>query len=203
MDNTYLTLEYNSKARWLSYWYQISETISRKPRNILLIGKGSSIVEKSLATLAPMIQTVTLDNNPELLPDVIGDLRSLPFEKASFDCLICCQVLEHIPFDQIDTALREFANVAKDFVILSVPQKRKYIKLEIDAPLIGDKMIILKYPFMKKEIKSRRHYWELNRGISYSAFIKVLRKHFVIEKTFLNEINCTHRFFVLRKHKGE
>ncbi|MDP2157757.1 MAG: class I SAM-dependent methyltransferase [Nitrospirota bacterium] len=202
MNNKYSTLKYNSKARWLSYWYQIDETVSRRPGNILIIGKGSGIVEDSIASLAPEMKITTIDIDPALSPDVIGDIRSMPFEKSSFDCLICCQVLEHIPFDQMDTVLSGFSNTVRDFAIISVPHRRKHIKLEIDAPFIGNKTIILKYPFMKRTIRSSQHFWEINRGISYGSFIKVLRKYFVIEKTFLNEVNCTHRFFILKKPEG-
>lgn len=48
MDNHYLTLKYNSKARRLSYWYQINETVSRNPESLLVIGKGSGIVENMM-----------------------------------------------------------------------------------------------------------------------------------------------------------
>lgn len=191
------TLRYNSKARWLSYWYQITETVQRNPSAILIIGKGSGIVENAISMLAPGIKIVTFDVNQELLPDTVGDVRYLPFKDSSFDCILCCQVLEHIPFEMIEETLKGFARVAKDFVVISVPHRRKHLKIEIDAPLIGKKIIIMKWPFKKKGIKSKQHYWEINRGVSYGEFRNVLKKYFTLKKTFLNEINCVHRFFIL------
>lgn len=202
MDNRYLTLRYNSKSRWLNYWYQIHEVVSRSPENLLVIGKGSGIVEHTIASLSPKLKIVTFDNDPHLLPDIVGDLRKLPFENSSFDCILCCQVLEHIPFEQIPYILNEFRRVVKDYVVISVPHKRKHIKLEIDVPILGNRKIILKYPFNKKTIISKKHHWEINRGVSYRGIKSILRNYFILEKTFLNEINCENRFFILKKHPG-
>jgi len=197
--NTYLTLKYNSKNRWLSYWYQISEAISRNPESLLVIGKGSGIVETTIKSLAPQITVVTLDINRELSPDLVGNIIHLPFKDRSFSGILCCQVFEHIPFEQIGEVLKEFKRIVNDFVVISVPHRRKHIKFEIDAPVMGQHRIILKYPFKKKTIKSKQHYWEINRGISYRELKEALTRNFLIEKTFLNELNCIHRFFILRK----
>ncbi len=199
MDNNYSTLQYNSKARWLSYWYQISETLQRNPSSVLIIGKGSSIVENTISTIAPDIKIVTLDINRKLLPDVAGDIKALPFKDSSFDCILCCQVLEHIPFEAIKDTLKDFSRITKNSVVIFEPHKRKYLKIEIDAPMIGKKSLIMKYPFKKKSIKSRQHFWEINRGVSYREVKRVIKKYFIVEKTFLNEINCNHRFFILKK----
>jgi len=51
----YSSLTYNSKGRWLSYWYHIHETVSRKPENILIIGKGSGVVEKTISVISPIV----------------------------------------------------------------------------------------------------------------------------------------------------
>ncbi|NOY63785.1 MAG: class I SAM-dependent methyltransferase [Nitrospirae bacterium] len=202
MKNSYKTLKYNSKARWLSYWYQISEVVSARPGDVLIIGKGSGIVEKALEEFLPDVRLTTMDIDETLQPDIVSDIRSMPFGDNSFDVILCCQVLEHIPFDDVEGVIRDFQRITRDRVIISVPHKRKYVKIEIDLPLIGNKRAILKYPFNKKDIKSRQHHWEINRGVSYKDFKRLLKGYFVIEKTFLNEINCVHRFFVLRKTRG-
>lgn len=199
----YRTLRYNSKERWLSYWYQINESISLKPENLLIIGKGSGVVEKTIASISPEVKITTLDLSEELLPDVTGDMRRMPFSDLSFDCLLCCQVLEHIPFGEVRSVLKEFHRITRRFLIISLPHKRKHVKLEIDTPFTGRRIFILKYPFMKKipgnSFEVGDHCWEINRGVSYGQVKSVMSEMFVIEKSFLNEMNCTHRFFVLRK----
>ncbi len=199
MDKPYSTLRYNSKARWLSYWYQISETIQQNPSSVLIIGRGSGIVENAISIIAPNIKVTTLDINKNLLPDVVGDISALPFKDSTFDSILCCQVMEHIPFEMIGDILKGLSRIAKRFVIVSIPQKRKHLKLEIDTPLTGKRTVVLKYPFSKKTIRSRHHLWEINRGVSYREVMKAFKNHFNIEDTFLNEINCSHRFFILKK----
>jgi ubiquinone/menaquinone biosynthesis C-methylase UbiE len=199
MDITYFTLSYNSKARWLSYWYQISEVVTMNPQHLLVIGKGSGIVENTIKIIAPQIKITSVDLNPKLLPDVIADMRHMPFESSSFDCILCCQVLEHIPFDDVRKALSEFHRVVRYAVVISVPQARKFIKIEFAASKMGTKRFIFKYPLRKKSIRSKQHFWEINNVVSYKEFQQLLESYFVIEKSFLNEINCYHRFFILRK----
>ncbi len=161
------SLKYNSKSRWLSYWYQINETISRNPKSLLVIGKGSGIVENTLATIYPQIKIFTVDIKPELLPNIVGDIRHLPFRDLSFDCLLCCQVLEHIPFRELKGVLKEFNRIVKNSVIISIPRKREHLKIEIETPLIGHSLLIIKNPFMKRDITSRQHYWEINRSVFF------------------------------------
>lgn len=40
---------------------------------------------------------VSVDVDKNRQPDVIGDIRSLPFDEGSFDTIICTEVLEHVP----------------------------------------------------------------------------------------------------------
>ncbi len=47
-------------------------------------------------------------------PDVIADIRSLPFEDASADAVYCGHVLEHLSIDDVTVALQEVCRVLKD-----------------------------------------------------------------------------------------
>jgi len=199
MGIVYTTLKYNSKSRWLSYWYQISETLATNPKDILVIGKGSGVVEGTIRLLNPEIRIVVLDINPSVKPDVISSVLRLPFKEGSFDSVICAQVLEHIPFESFEAALRELHSVTKNTVILSLPHKRKYLKLSIKVPFLEEKTIIIKSPFTKKGTSSKQHQWEIGRKVSRGQVVHSLKKFFELEKEFLNEINCGHRFFILKK----
>lgn len=202
----YKTLKYNSKERWLSYWYQINELLSKSPESILVIGKGSGIIENAISTIAADINITTLDMAPAVSPDVVGDMQHMPFRESCFDSILCCQVLEHLPFSKVKAVLQKLQRISRGSVIVSVPHRRKHLKLAIDAPLIGKRTIILKYPFMRKlkraNTDSKNHFWEINRVVSYGSVKKALDEFFIIEKTFLNEMNCTHRFFILRSKRS-
>jgi SAM-dependent methyltransferase len=200
MDNTYLTLQYNSKARWLSYWYQIHETLSVLPGNVLVIGKGSGIVENSIKLLSKdNIQVYTLDINYSVAPDFISTVTNLPLKNEAFDATICCQVLEHLPFEQFSIALKELQRVTGNRVVLSLPHGRKHLKIACNVPFFGEKDLTIKYPFTKKCCTSKQHYWEIGRAVSRKEVVNRVNDFFRIEKEFLNEINCYHRFFVLAK----
>lgn len=51
----------------------------------------------------------------------LGDASRLDFGDASFDAVVCCEVLEHLPFRVYESALAELSRVARRWVIVSVP----------------------------------------------------------------------------------
>jgi len=202
MDNTYLTLQYNSKARWLSFWYQISESLEVSPRNVLVIGKGSGIAENVITQLSnDKTGVLTLDINYAVNSDVVGTIANLPFRKDSFDVAVCCQVLEHIPFEHFPLVMSELHKVASKRVVLSLPHGRKHVKVSCSLPFMEEKTLILKSPFTRQIRSNKQHHWEIGRGVSLKQVRFHLSRLFVIEKEYLNEISCDHRFFILTRRK--
>ena len=200
MDSPSLTWQYNSKARWLSYWYQISEAIEVSPDSVLVIGKGSGIIEDNIRQLSnKKTDVLTLDINYAVNSDIAGEVTSLPFANDTFDVILCCQVLEHMPLEKFPLALSELHRVARKRVVLSCPQGRKHIKLACSLPFSEEKILLLKSPFTRKQHKNKLHHWEIGRGISQKQIKSQLGRLFDIEKEFLNEIGCDQRFFILKR----
>lgn len=52
---------------------------------------------------------------------VAGDVRSLDFPAEHFDVVLCSEVLEHIPPQDLAQACRELARVTKSHVVIGVP----------------------------------------------------------------------------------
>ena len=52
---------------------------------------------------------------------VAGDVRSLDFPPGHFDVVLCSEVLEHIPPQDLAQACRELARVTKSHVVIGVP----------------------------------------------------------------------------------
>ena len=50
---------------------------------------------------------------------VIGDIRSLPFRDKSVDCIVCTEVIEHMPKDQGIALIKEFERVATSQIVIS------------------------------------------------------------------------------------
>lgn len=200
MDNAYLTLQYNSKARWLSFWYQISETLEVAPSRVLVVGKGSGIAENVITRFSTHnTEVLTLDINYAVNSDVVGSIVNLPFRKNSFDVALCCQVLEHIPFEDFPLVMSGLHKVATKRVVLSLPHGRKHFKVSCCLPFTEEKILILKNPFTKQACSSKQHQWEIGRGVSLKQVRFHLSRLFEIEKEYLNEISCDHRFFILKR----
>lgn len=52
---------------------------------------------------------------------VVADIRALPFPDDYVDTVMVCEVLEHIPWDDVPKTLREARRVAKQKVLITVP----------------------------------------------------------------------------------
>jgi 2-polyprenyl-3-methyl-5-hydroxy-6-metoxy-1,4-benzoquinol methylase len=111
-----------------------------RPHSLILdAGCGSGRHLRALAKL-PDLKIIGIDRNGSDLNDALtslksmpdalsdnylvsrADIKNLPFASASFDCVICSEVLEHIP--EHENALKELVRILKpqgDFVV-SVPR---------------------------------------------------------------------------------
>jgi SAM-dependent methyltransferase len=116
---TYWSREYNTKARICSFWHQLDEILMLGARTVLEVGPGSGIVTEWLRREG--ISVTTLDMDPAVPTDVHGSVTELPFGDDSFDATLCCQVLEHMPFEQSERAIGELIRVARQGAVISVP----------------------------------------------------------------------------------
>jgi len=200
MANQYSRLSYNSKGRVLSFWYQASEALELQPEKVLVVGKGSGITEGLIQSMSPKkIRIYTLDIDKIVAPDIVGTVTMLPFKDDSFDVSICCQVLEHMPFDRFGPALQELRRVTSTRLVMSLPHGRKFVKLAFRIPPMRERTLIIKNPFNRKVNTSRHHCWEINRTVTRKQVTNEIRKYFDLEREYLNEMNCYHRFYILRK----
>src|SRR3990167_9093807 len=107
----YFNLKYDTKERWISYWYQIHEVLFYDPQTVLEIGIGNRTVSDYLKKAG--VKVTTCDFDKSLKPDVLADILNLPFKKNSFDVVLCAEVLEHLPFKKFHRALEEIRRVCK------------------------------------------------------------------------------------------
>ncbi len=54
---------------------------------------------------------------------VVASLDKLPFSDYSFDLVICAEVLEHLPEETYERAVKEIERVARQYVIISTPNE--------------------------------------------------------------------------------
>lgn len=110
---------------------RIAETISQIPadvRTLLDVGCGNGVFTNRLALARPEIHVTATDRSREALKYVdtqkfTSDMTSIPCPNASFDCVTCLQVIEHLPYDRYQPSLSELARVARRYIVIGVPYK--------------------------------------------------------------------------------
>jgi SAM-dependent methyltransferase len=89
-----------------------------KPRSVLDAGCGpGEFAERMVRELG--VEVTALDQSERMveltrargIDAVVGDVQALPFDSATFDCVVASWMLYHVP--DVDRALREFARVLR------------------------------------------------------------------------------------------
>ncbi len=193
-----------SLDRFISYYYQLNAVQESYPKNILFIGVGDSIVSDFLKR-NKKYKITTFDFDAELNPDVVGDIRLLPFPDKLFDLVCVFEVLEHLPYEDVSAALKEISRVVKKDVVISVPHRRTGFEIIIKFPFIRS---LFKKDFLRFALRfplhfpgfavSGQHYWEIDGNTTHlNNFRLALRKNFNINKEVTPALDFYKRFFYL------
>jgi len=192
--------EYDHKGRWVSYWHQIDEVLSAGALNCAEVGTGSGVVNAVLRLRG--IEMVTIDFDPALNPDRVGDLRRLPADDDEFDVVLCCQVLEHLPFEDVPQALRELGRIARQRLVVSVPRSGRVFEVRLKVPA-GAKLAWSGItPARKPFAFDGEHYWQAGAtNYPLSLVRRVFQEALVLERDFQVPEYPYHHFFVMRPRK--
>jgi len=191
---------YDNKIRFASYWHQIDEITTLQPSSILDIGIGSAFVARHLMNAG--FEVTTLDVDPDLGPACVGSVTRMPFADSSFSVVSCCQVLEHLEFGYFAAALAELRRVARDYVLISLPDRNHHICLLLKLYPQFAIPLSLSLPrlFPKRFAFDGEHHWEIgHRGFSLGRIMKHIDASGLRTlKTYRVFENSLHRFFLLR-----
>lgn len=152
------------------------------------------------------MEVETADFDPELKPDIVADVSALSASiKCQYDIILCCQVLEHLPFEKFHTSLEEISTALSPngTFILSLPRQTKTWRIVVDLPKIHinwEKRREL--PWNKEPyVFNGEHYWEINVGGHMMEEVRsVVGDTFFIQDEYMNKINTYHYFFIC-KHR--
>ena len=190
---------YTGFDRWSSYYYQVREITSLAPASMLEIGTGDGFLKRFIEG-ATAISYRSLDIAADLQPDIVGSVESIPLGDDAVDVVVACEVLEHLPFEKFEPALREMRRVSRSHVLISLPHFGPKVKLALKLPRLKEIRLALKLGFPQKHVFRGEHYWEIGKqGYSLSAVRGVLKSLFTIEKDFIPFESQYHHFFLLRK----
>ncbi|TCJ39643.1 class I SAM-dependent methyltransferase [Parafrankia sp. BMG5.11] len=185
--------------RWTSVWHQLNEVAALKPNKVMEVGPGAGYFKAAASCLGIPVETVDLD--PELRPDHVASVTDLPFLDCSFDLTCAFQVLEHLPFEVALTALSELTRVARQHVVISLPDASRTWRYLWHLPKLGERRVLLRRPQVRPldHHFDGEHYWELNkRGYDLDTVIDSFLKSgsLRLDRTFRPFENAYHRFFV-------
>jgi SAM-dependent methyltransferase len=200
-QGAYLDADYESKARFVSYWYQIDAIMAFEPRRILEVGVGSGFVSTYLKRRG--LDVVTVDVDGALGPDITACVTAVPLPGDSFDVVACYEVLEHLSYEDFGPALGELRRLTRRYILLSLPDSSSFVKLSLQFSQRAAIHRLLSYPRMTGRALhyEGEHHWEIGRGgyplkrISGDIFAAGL----VTSKTYRLFEHPYHRFFILEK----
>ncbi len=122
---------------------RIKLTISLIPNDvfsILDVGCGDGRITNRL--IPQYGRVIGLDSSQEALRHVkaekiFGSIDLLPFSDRSFDLILCCEALEHLPFSIYPRAIRELERVATKYILISVPNAEDRKQQFVTCPHCG------------------------------------------------------------------
>lgn len=196
--------DYLDKQRWMSLWHQLDEILALAPRRVIEIGPGPGLLKAMASALGIVVETLDID--PELNPDHLGSAINLPFHDDTYDVACAFQMLEHLPFKDSLKAFGEITRVARDKVIISLPDAKILWRQTINIPGIGEQFFWIPRPrwALKKHRFDGQHFWEINKaGYELPQVIEALETagNAKLEKTYRVDQNPYHRFFVFTKNQ--
>jgi SAM-dependent methyltransferase len=156
----YFTEVYDNPGRFSSYWHQIDETTQLGGR-VLEIGTGNGTVAAVLR--ARGLDVTTVDVDVALAPDVVADIRELPFADGSFDTGLAAEVLEHLEWDEVPKAVAELARVVCRGVVISVPNTHPALSLDARIP----NALQIARLLVRRRIPIRDGLWALTQRVSW------------------------------------
>jgi predicted SAM-dependent methyltransferase len=197
-------ISYDTKKRFCSFWHQINEIVLLQPELTVEIGTGNKFVSNYLKNKG--LTVFSIDILPSLKPDIAGSVLAMPFPAESADAILCCEVLEHLPYDSFVSALRELHRITKKNVILSLPDVSTVYRINIELPKIKPIRKLIPHPFHRapEHVFDGEHYWEIGKaGYPLKRIQSDIGKSgFDITTTYRVFENYYHRFFVLEKKRA-
>jgi len=200
----YFLKKYISLERFISYFKQIDLILGSGAKKILFIGVGDGTVVDYLKKAKRELEITTYDFDPDLNPDVVGDVRNILFEDGSFDAVVAFEVLEHIPYEDVSGVLNKISKISK-LAIISLPSRRSGFEFILKFPFIRT---LLKRDFIDIRFtlpliflgfkESGQHYWEIDRSkFSFRKIKNLLNTFFLIESIESMPLDLYRNYFVL------
>ncbi|MBM3138611.1 MAG: class I SAM-dependent methyltransferase [Chloroflexi bacterium] len=206
--------EYSSERKYINYYHQVKNAsdliLHSQSKRILVAGKGDGVVPKILEAhnnIHSLGLTIhTFDFAQDLSPDYLGDLTEIDKVVSNdYDLVLCCQVLEHLPFEGALMAVAAMSRITR-YLIISLPYKALTFRGSLKVPVLPEFEFCLRIPLVKRGegMIDERHYWELGATLSVAKYRLHLRDSgFEIINSYIIKKYGANYFFILRSKKSD
>jgi len=113
---------------WTRHFHVLRDLCARVQGEVLEVGTGDGVVRRCIE---PFVRSYTvLDVNERLAPDIVANLLDpQPALAARYDAVVCTEVLEHLPFDELQRALAQLASFLKPGgeLYLTLPHRKGHV----------------------------------------------------------------------------
>jgi SAM-dependent methyltransferase len=178
---------------------QLHEIHALRPKGILEIGIGNGFTSTFLRRAG--YQVTTVDINPDLEPDICAPLDEVSdrLGARSFDLVVCCEVLEHMPYDVFAPSLDHLRRMG-DRLFLTLPNYRASIGFGgfLQLPKIAPRLLNMFIEIPRPKRLDGEHFWEVgsSRETSKDAIMRELRRRYDSVDTKGFALNPYHISFV-------
>ena len=113
---------------WTRHFHVLRDLCAQVSGDVLEVGTGDGVVRRCLL---PFVRSYTvMDVNAQLQPDVRADLLDpQPALAARFDAVVCTEVLEHLPFERLPTAVAHLRGFLRPGgrLYLTLPHRKAHV----------------------------------------------------------------------------
>jgi len=159
---------------WTRHFHVVKDLCARVRGDVLEVGTGDGVVRRCVG---PLVDSYTvMDINPRLKPDVLADLREpQPALAARFDAVVCTEVLEHLPFEDLARCLGHLVDCLRPGgrLFLTLPHRKGHMLVVTPRQTlwkwrfpVGLTSLSEAYNrFVRRRIWiDPHHYWEIGDG---------------------------------------
>lgn len=149
----------NGRGRWHAYytekrivhqWFQVDLLKDLEVQKVLEVGPYFGLVSAMLANAGYQVTTLDITSDPPgpgVTRHVCADIRKVrPEQMTGHDAIICCETLEHIPWEDVGEVLSRFAASAVPWLIVSVP----YAAFQLGFTFYLNRYVCRRRSFLKK-----------------------------------------------------
>ncbi|NER23864.1 MAG: class I SAM-dependent methyltransferase [Symploca sp. SIO1C2] len=145
-----------------SFVHQIHDIHRLKPTSILEVGIGNGFTSSFLRRAG--FEVVTVDINPRLEPDIccpISEMQSC-LEGRFFDLVVCCEVLEHMPFQEFESSINIFHSLSQRLYLTLPNYKRTFgVGMLLNFPKLPYLAVDAHLELPNIKVLDREHFWEV------------------------------------------